>query len=475
MRDSERIWTRWKPSTEQPWNLRRVVHLHRRVGFGPNWTTIQRDLTDGADAAIDRLLNPPSRRADQLPPNESSSNTTSPTSVTPAGGATSEFESMSDVIGNAAVGSDNPGRLKAWWLYRMLLTPDPLNERLALMWHHHFATSNMKINNLNLMRRQNELFREYGHGPFGELLQRVAKDPATLIWLDADANRKEHPNENLAREIMELFALGVGNYTETDVREAARSLTGWTVKDNKFREIAQYRDDGPKTLFEKTGNWTGDDLVRILLEHPAAARRLAYRLCDLLMGEKVVGDAAIDELAQLLRDNNLDIAKGTETIVRSELFFADRNIGNRVTSPTEFVIGAIRSLERLSPLPSTLLLAEATMGLGQDLFYPPNVFGWPGGRSWLTTRSLIARTNFAAALVDGSLFKPSQPLDIEKLATRYDFETQRIPEFLGALLSGVDAAAPIVKQQAARLQGPNPPSLPEVVTAFLTSPITLLG
>lgn len=475
MRASERIWTRWTPNADQPWNLRRVVHLHRRVGFGTNWTTIQRDLNDGPDAAIDRLLNPPSRRADNQAPNESNSNTTSPTSVTPAGGATSDFESMSEVIGNAAVGSDNPGRLKAWWLYRMLLNPDPLSERLVLMWHNHFATSNMKINNLNLMRRQNELFREHGRGPFGELLQRVAKDPATLIWLDADANRKEHPNENLAREIMELFALGVGNYTETDVREAARALTGWTVKDNKFREIAQYRDNEPKTLFEKTGNWTGDDLVRILLEHPATSRRLAYRLCDLLMGEKVASEAAVNELAELLRESNLDVGKGIETIVRSELFFADRNIGNRVTSPIEFVVGAIRSLERLGPLPSTLLLAESTTGLGQDLFYPPNVFGWPGGRNWLTTRSLIGRANFAAALVDGSLFKPNQPLDIEKLAARYDFDATRVPEFLGGLLAGVDASSPVVKQQMDRLQGPNPSSLSEVVAAFLASPITLLG
>jgi len=472
---TERIWTRWTPNAAQPWNLRRVVHLHRRVGFAANWSTLQRDLRDSPDSAIDRLLNPSSPRAGSATPAESSTNSSSPTSTTSAADSGSEFESMADVIGNAAVGSDNSTRLKAWWLYRMLLTPDPLGERLALMWHNHFATSNLKVSNLTMMRRQNELFREFARRPFGDLLHHIAKDPATLVWLDADANRKEHPNENLAREIMELFTLGVGNYSETDVREAARALTGWTVKDNKFREVAQYHDNDPKTLFEKTGNWTGDDLVQMLLDHPATSKRLAARLCGLLMGEKAVSEAALQELARFLRDNSLDIGKGIETIVRSELFFADQNIGNRVTSPIEFVISAIRSLERTSPLPSTLLLAETTTGLGQDLFYPPNVFGWPGGRSWLTTRSLISRANFAAALVDGSLFKPTLPFDIEKLAARYDFAKDRIPEFLGGLLGGMGASSPFVDQLVSHLQAPNPRSQSEVVVAFLTAPISLLG
>jgi uncharacterized protein (DUF1800 family) len=382
---------------------------------------------------------------------------------------------MADVIGDAAVGSDSPNRLKAWWLYRMLFTPDPLGERLTLMWHNHFATSNLKVKNLDLMRRQNGLFREYGRSPFGILIQQMAKDPALLIWLDADANRKEHPNENLAREIMELFTLGVGNYSESDVREAARSLTGWSVKDGRFRDYAHFHDDGEKTLFGKTGDWNGDDLVHMLFNHPATAKRLALRLCELFLGEGVVSEAALEELASILRENHLDIGYATEIIVQSELFFSDRNIGNRVLGPVEFIVNTIRSMELLIPSPSTLLLAEWSALLGQDLFYPPNVFGWPEGRAWLTTRSLIGRTNFITTLIEGSVFKPHRPLDVEAFAKKHGYEGSRVPEFLGQLLAGLDATSPFVQEQQTRLKSSNPPALIDVVTAFLTSPDAMLG
>lgn len=207
--------TRYQPTAEKPWTMRRVVHLHRRAGLGASWKDIQRDLRDGPQAAVDRLL--AGKRKHQ------------------PSAATNEFEQLSSVIGDAAVGSRDINRLKAWWLFRMLLTPDPLAERLTLMWHNHFATSNAKVADVGLMRQQNEIFRQLARAPFREMLHGVMKDPAILVWLDADANRKEHPNENLARELMELFSLGVGNYSETDVREAARALTGWSVSRDKFR------------------------------------------------------------------------------------------------------------------------------------------------------------------------------------------------------------------------------------------------
>src|SRR5262249_55231055 len=151
----------------------------------------------------------------------------------------------------------------------------PLAERLTLLWHNHFATSNLKVENLTLMWRQNELFRKLGRGPFGELLAAVVHDPAILVWLDAPSNRKGHPNENLARELMELFSMGVGHYSEADVKEAARTLTGWTVEEGAFAEVASNHDGGEKTILGHKGKWKGDDLVRLVLEHPATARRLA--------------------------------------------------------------------------------------------------------------------------------------------------------------------------------------------------------
>jgi uncharacterized protein (DUF1800 family) len=420
-------WIPYRPSDSAPWNLRRVVHLHRRAGFAATWSELQRDLRDGPQASVDRLLNGKSR----------------------IDGVAESFESMASVIGDAAVGSGNVNRLKAWWLYRLLFTPDPLTERLTLMWHNHFATSNLKVENVAAMRRQNDIFRQYARGPFGELLGRVAKDPALLVWLDADANRKEHPNENLAREMMELFTLGVGHFTEKDVKESARALTGWSIKDSEFRHADEQHDDGEKTIFGKSGKWTGDDLVRLLLEHPATARRLAFRIVEMFMGEGTRDDVAIDKLADGLRQQHLDIAWAVETVLRSESFFSDRNIGNRVLGPIEFMVGAVRSLERFDPPPSTLMLAEWTTMLGQDLFYPPNVFGWPGGRSWLTSRALIGRANFAAAIINGTLHYPQKPFAAGSLVTQHSFtQPEDCRTFYASLLLGDPQAADRLLKQS---------------------------
>src|SRR5579884_3568144 len=293
-------WHPYTPGKETPWGLRRVVHLHRRAGFAATWSEIQRDLKDGPGPSIDRLLSGASRSQ----------------------GVPAEFDQTASLLLDTAT---DAGRLKAWWVYRMLFGPDPLGERLALMWHNHFATSAAKVQDLGIMRRQNELFRTVGRKPFGELLAAVVHDPALLLWLDASANRKEHPNENLARELMELFTLGIGHYTEKDVKEGARALTGWTVAEGKFRQVADYHDTGEKTILGRKGAWKGDDFVRFVLESPATAERLAWRLCELLMGENVDA-AAIKALAAGLRQHQLDIGWGVETILRSQAFFAEGNL-----------------------------------------------------------------------------------------------------------------------------------------------------
>ncbi|MDZ4848540.1 MAG: DUF1800 family protein [Pirellulaceae bacterium] len=278
---------RYEATSSMPWNVERVVHLHRRAGFAADWARISIDLLEGPDASIERLLH-----AKSLP----------------------EFEQMSQTIGDAAIGSGDITRLKAWWLYRMLFASDPLNERLTLCWHNHFATSNFKVNDVSLMQGQNDLLRQYSSGNFSELLHAVIRDPAMLVWLDADSNRMEHPNENLARELMELFTLGVGHYSEIDVKESARALTGWTSVRGKFRSDEKLHDAGEKSILGKNGNWDGDDLLKILIEHPATPRRLAFRLCQLFFGESAVTDESVKELAGGLREHDLDIACG-ETLV----------------------------------------------------------------------------------------------------------------------------------------------------------------
>ncbi len=309
-------WQPYKPTDSQLWNLRRVKHLHRRAALGATWTELQRDLRDGPEASITRLLEGKSRSLGQR----------------------EDFESMARIIGDSAARSDDENRLKAWWLFRFLFTPDPLREKLALMWHNHFATSNLKVKDLRLMLQQNELFRQFASGKFGKLLHAMLRDPAMIMWLDANSNRVGHPNENLARELLELFTLGIGNYSEQDVMQAARALTGWSFKAGEVFFRPEHHDGEPKTILGDTDRLNGESLAELLLDQEATSRRLAWRLCDLLMGEHVVDQTAIDELANGLRTRQLDIAWAVEAILRSELFFTDKNIESRTSSPVEYIV-----------------------------------------------------------------------------------------------------------------------------------------
>jgi uncharacterized protein (DUF1800 family) len=386
-------WARYEPTPDATWDLRRVVHLHRRAGFAATWAEIQRDLKDGPEASIDRVLTASSRMT-----------------------VPHEFEPTANLLADAAVASGDINRLRAWWIFRTLASPDPLGERLTLMWHDHFATAQSKVEDLALMRRQNDTFRRLARAPFGDLLNAAVREPALLHYLDAPSNRKDHPNENLARELMELFTLGIGNFTEADVKEAARALTGWTVEDGAFRDAPPKHDDHDKTLLGRKGRWTPSDLLSILLEQPSTARRIAWRICNLFMGEGAVEASATMALADELHASRLDVGRAVETVLRSREFFACKNLGSRVVGPVEFVIGACRALVPNGSMPSTLLLAEWTARLGQELFEPPNVGGWPGGRAWLTPRSLVGRANFAAALVEGRPVGLPAPLDAGSIA-----------------------------------------------------------
>jgi hypothetical protein len=417
-------WDGYVPDKTMPWDRRRVIHLHRRAGFAAPWAEIQRDLKDGPARSIDRLLG---AKRDEA------------------------FERTAGVLADGAVGSGDPGRLKAWWVFRMLRGPDVLGERLTLLWHNHFATSNQKVDDLAAMHRQNDLFRRHARASFHKLLPAVVKDPALLLWLDAPANRKAHPNENLARELMELFALGVGVFTEKDVKEAARALTGWTVEADSFKDDTIRHDAGEKVILGRKGRFSGDDLVRMLLEHLATARRLAFRVVEMLMGENRVEARALDALAEGLRKRQLDVGWAIETVLRSRAFFAEANLRRRVLAPAEFVVGAVRALE-LADSVSALETADATTRMGQDLFYPPNVGGWPGGRYWLSTRALMARVQFSFRLAAG---KSGSPFDAIGLARRHGFAADRdaLMDFFTPLLTGTEATPAWRRRLAAGLPG----------------------
>jgi hypothetical protein len=429
-------WAPYVPDGEAPWDLRRVVHLHRRAGFAATWGEIQRDLHDGPEASVGRLLGGTARRD----------------------GVPRDFEATAALLEEAAAGSGDPARLKAAWVFRMLFGPDPLGERLTLMWHNHFATGSAKVDDLGAMQRQNRLLRRLARATFGELLPQALRDPALLVYLDAPANRKGHPNENLAREAMELFTLGIGHYTEADVKEAARALTGWTVSDGAFADAPVRHDGGTKTILGRRGPWTGADFARMLLEHPATARRLAVRLCEQFMGEGAVSGADVDRLAEGLREHDLDVGWAVGTVLRSRAFFAARNINGGVRGPVDYVVGAARALELFEPPSSTLVLAEWTARLGQDLFEPPNVGGWPGGRAWLTTRAVLGRVKYAAALVGGEHVGRPRPLDALALARRHGHgpDADGLLGFYLRLLLGTEPT-PEWKDRLATALGPRPP------------------
>ncbi len=441
-------WAPYVPTPAAPWNLPRVVHLHRRAGFAATRPELQRDLREGPDAAIERVLAGTSR--EDIPGSSAA---------------------LSHSIADAAMASENPARLQAWWLYQMLTTRDSLGERLALMWHNHFATSNRKVQNLVLMREQNDLFRKHARGHFGDLLAAVVKHPAMLVWLDADTNRKGKPNENLARELMELFTLGIGHYSEDDIRETARALTGWAVVENRFEFRAARHDDGEKQVLGTAGRLDGDGVLRIVLNHPATARRLAERLMRTYLGE-TVDEAALQELADGMAARNLDVGWGIATILRSARFFAAENLRSRVLGPIEYVVGALRALELCNPLPSTLALAEWTGRMGQELFYPPNVGGWREGRGWLTSRAIVARANFAQSLAHGSLWSTDNAPALAELCRRYcgSSELDECTAWLAELLWG-EAEPGIVKEIAAAARAvKTTPPLTSAVMMLLTRP-----
>jgi uncharacterized protein (DUF1800 family) len=271
----------------------------------------------------------------------------------------------------------------------------PLRERVTLMWHDHFATSNEKVDDVRLMYAQNQLFRDHGLGDFRALLHAIAKDPAMLLWLDGNANRRGHPNENFAREVLELFALGIGNYSEHDVLEAARCFTGWGVQGRGFTLRTNDHDAGVKELFGRHGSLTGEDAIDAVLDHPACTRWVARKLLEEFVAP-VPEPTWIAEVAQELVDRDWSIEATLRTILNSTLFFGPEARRSRIAGPVEFVAIAVHVLgARVSPTRASTWAAE----MGQSLLRPPSVKGWPGMRQWINAGTWIARHNAMTVLV----------------------------------------------------------------------------
>ena len=326
-------------------------------------------------------------------------------------------------------------RLGTWWANRMLTTSRPLEEKMALFWHGHFATSEDKVRDYRKMLKQVQLFQSQGLGDFRELLIGVAKDPAMLAYLDAGVNVKGAPNENFAREIMELFTMGPGNYTEPDIREGARAFTGWNFDGVKFVVNTGRHDATEKAFLGQRGSFDGVEVIDIILKQPVTAEFVAQKIYRFFVRDDISPELR-KKLGDVLRNSKYQIAPLLETIFLSRDFYASASCGTHIKSPVELVVSTYKKLG-LRMLPGVPDFYETTTALGQTLFWPPTVAGWAQGRSWMTPGLLIERGNFARDVVFPDIAfvphdrNPGRAYDIlsvsEKLARGLDISssTQR--------------------------------------------------
>lgn len=385
--DPADAWAPWKPSATDPWNRKWAAHLYRRAAFGASNEELATAVKRGFAETLALLLSG-------------------------APGAGDLVATLNDTGKVAATRDTDGSQIRGWYLYCMLQSGHPLREKLTLFWHNHFATSMVKVRDAGLMVRQNALFREHALGKFEPMLQAVSRDPAMLVWLDSNSNTKGKPNENYGRELMELFSLGVGNYTEKDVREAARAFTGWHTDGTAFKFNAAQHDTGTKTVLGKTGDLDATDVVKIVLSQPVAARFLVRKLYTYFVSEIPPADALLEPLCDLYRKSEYDTAQLMKTVLSSRLFYSDHAFRKRIKSPIEYALGAVRTIYRqfdtadvhYRPLAHQPLVKWLGT-MGQALFAPPNVKGWPGGRTWLNTSTVLERDNFASVLASGALWR----------------------------------------------------------------------
>ncbi|WP_372365455.1 DUF1800 family protein [Candidatus Uabimicrobium sp. HlEnr_7] len=291
--------------------------------------------------------------------------------------------------------------LKMWWFKQMITTDSPFTERMVLFFHNHFTSSFKKVKFPYLLYKQNMLFRKYITGNFRELTQMIAKDPAMILYLDNQTNRKDKPNENFARELLELFTLGEGNYTEQDIKQGARAFTGWMVnkKNGLFQFNKRQHDDGEKTFMDKSGNFNGSDIIDIVFQNPQVANYLVTKLWIEFISP-TPDKEEVSRLAQLFIDNDYEMLPLLRALFLSSHFRTPTNYGKQIKSPVELIVGTVRMFK--VHITNHRQLVQYSKQLGQDLFDPPNVKGWPGGNEWITSHTLLARRQMLERALRGS-------------------------------------------------------------------------
>ncbi|HCN09520.1 MAG TPA: DUF1800 domain-containing protein [Lentisphaeria bacterium] len=376
------------PSTDWTWTHAR--HLLNRAGFGGRRDEITSLYRLGLEGAVDSLLRPTDRRLPQ--PDWHTEDE-----------ANHRQLSKDERKEKRKLNGQRLRTLIGDWIMSMIETPTPadmLRARMTFFWHGHFATSIQKVKAPRAILAQLQLFDAMAVGSYGKLLHAIVRDPAMLIYLDNTRNRRGKPNENLARELMELFSLGPGNYSESDIRDGARALTGWGIGPQGFRLAAQRHDSDKKTILGQTGRFDADDFVEIILQQPACAAFMIRKLWQYFAGADPTPEI-LGDLAAGFRASDYDVRRAVRDILRHPAFYSDAVRGNQIKSPVQLVVGTARTLRVQVNTPKIYQRMLALMG--QTPYQPPNVKGWPGGRAWIDTTRLVTRYTFAEMIADGKI------------------------------------------------------------------------
>ena len=407
------------PITAQDWSYDRAAHLLERAGFGGTPEEIERLARMTPQEAVRHLVRFQDVDNSQLKPFDESGIFDPGLDPFPASrpATTDEAKANGEALGVKVKPGGNrrmqpvvnkffywlrasrleTDRVAYWWANRMLTTNRPLEEKMALFWHGHFANNEDKVRDYRKMLQQLKLFQAEGTGNFRDLVIAVGQDPAMLAFLDAGVNVKGAPNENFAREIMELFTMGVGNYSEKDIREAARAFTGWNFQDLTFHVDAAKHDDATKTVLGQSGDFDGVAVIDVILRQHVTAEFVAAKLYRYFVRQDIT-PATKTALGDVLRSHNYELAPLLETMFLSKDFYSAASFATHIKSPVELVVSTYKKLG-LHEIPGVPDFNDTTGSLGQRLFHPPTVAGWAQGRSWITPGLLIERGNFAQDVV----------------------------------------------------------------------------
>jgi len=435
--DPDWAWTRYQPDAQRPWDLALAGHLYRRAAFGADWSELQLALNVGPQLTLDKLLQP---RKDAI-----------------------AFNHTYDQYDAAAAGGESAESLRGWWLRRMLLTPSPLLEKMALFWHSHFAIDNAAVKSGTLMLQYMKILRRNALGSFRDMLTELVRDPAMLMSLGGRANRKAQPNENFVRPLFDTFTLGPGEASEKDVQEAARAFTGLFVFKGRLRDIPREHDDKVKHILGQTGNFTCNDVVRIVLDQKATARHLVRKLYRWLLSETAEPTREIIEPLAETFAQNYDVKQLVETILRSNLFFSPAAYRQRVKSPLDFSMNLIQGLEGVVP---TTQLGQDLAALGQNLYHLPTVHGWTGGKHWIDSAAVTGRFNLAKALLGKE--KPyAEKLNPWKVAAKHGHNTTKsASQFMVNLFLQDDLDASVRNALWKKLEGSESADPEETIRRF---------